>query len=503
MGNKLAIIDLGSNSARMIIMKVYEDGSYKMLDQVKEMVRLSEGMGETMTLRPRAIKRTIDGLRLFKKLIEIHEVDQVRLIATAAVRNAQNQQFFLEKVRTETGLEFQVITGEREAYYGYLGVINTIDIADCIIIDVGGASTELTLVENRRFKESISFPFGAVLLSEVFLEKDKISPGKLKKLEEYILEKLKTVPWLSKNSHLPVVGLGGTARTFGKIDKNQIGFPLSSLHNYRLVAKEVYNIYSRVAKADLRQRRAITGINKERADIIVGGMVPIKMLMQYLKAKELIISGNGLREGVFFEQYLKSKQNRILENVLFHSVNNTLKNYHANLKHSYHVQKLALMIFDQTKELHQLGAGERKLLAVGALLHDIGTYVDYYNYHKHGFYLVLNSRLNGLRNRELVLCALIVALHRELEYKGDWRQFQMLIDQKDYEMIKKLSLLVHIAEKLDRSEHGSIEKVECIMKEDTLQLKLKAKAPPDLEIAAALKCKRAFKKYFQKKLAIV
>lgn len=300
MGNKLAIIDLGSNSARMIIMKVYEDGSYKMLDQVKEMVRLSEGMGETMTLRPRAIKRTIDGLRLFKKLIQIHEVDQVRLIATAAVRNAQNQQFFLEKVRTETGLEFQVITGEREAYYGYLGVINTIDIADCIIIDVGGASTELTLVENRRFKESISFPFGAVLLSEVFLEKDKISPGKLKKLEEYILEKLKTVPWLSKNSHLPVVGLGGTARTFGKIDKNQIGFPLSSLHNYRLAAKEVYNIYSRVAKADLRQRRAITGINKERADIIVGGMVPIKMLMQYLKAKELIISGNGLREGVFF-----------------------------------------------------------------------------------------------------------------------------------------------------------------------------------------------------------
>lgn len=504
MENKLAIIDLGSNSARMIIMKIYEDNSYKMIDQIKEMVRLSEGMGEAMTLKPRAIKRTINALGLFKKLIEVHQADQVYLMATAAVRNAKNQQMFLEKVRIETGLHFQVISGKREAYYGYLGVINTIDIADCVIIDVGGASTEVALVKNRQLKESTSFPFGAVLLSEQFLEKDKITSGMLKKLEDFIIEKFKTVSWLEMGCHLPVVGLGGTARTFGKIDKKKIGFPLSSLHNYQLTFSAVHDIYKKVVKADYRQRRAIEGINKERADIIAGGMAPIKVLMSCLNAEELIISGNGLREGIFFDHYARTcYKGKLLENVLHHSVNNTLKNYKVNFKHSYHVQRLALSIFDQTKLLHGLEGKERRLLAVGALLHDIGNYVDHYNYHKHGFYLVLNSRLNGLRNRELVMCAFIVALHRDLDYKPDWREYQMLLSKDDYRIVQRLSLLVHIAEKLDRSEYGSVEAVECSIKEDTLQMTLKASSPLDLEIGAALKGKRAFKRFFHKKLEIV
>ena len=137
MGGKLAIIDLGSNSVRMIIMKIFDNGSYKMLDQAKEMVRLSEGMSEDGMLQPVAVERTVEALKLFRKLIEYYCVPRTIAVATAGVRNAANGDEFVRRVKDETGFMFDVIPGEMEAYYDYLGVINTIDVDNCVIIDIG------------------------------------------------------------------------------------------------------------------------------------------------------------------------------------------------------------------------------------------------------------------------------------------------------------------------------------------------------------------------------
>ncbi|AOT71037.1 exopolyphosphatase [Geosporobacter ferrireducens] len=505
MRKKIAIIDLGSNSVRMIIMKIYEDGSYKMMDQAKEMVRLSEDMGAEMTLKPLAIKRTLFTLKLFKKLIEAHKADEIFAIATAAVRNAINQQAFLEKIKLETGFDFQVISGEEEAYLDYMGVMNTIKIEDCIIVDIGGGSTELVWVENRRMREAVSLPFGAVTLTERFLGKENYTSERIKKLVDYIRNQYKGIKWLEQVKGLPVVGLGGSIRTLAKIDKRKIGFPLESLHNYQMEYREVIYAYDLVTKTSIESRKDIPGVEKERADIIAGGVVPVKALMDFLKADKIIISGNGLREGLFFKYYLDflGYPDEILEDVLYHSVDNTLKNYDVNVEHCLHVTKLALSIFDQLTPLHGLGEAERKLLFVGAQLHDIGMYVDYYNHHKHGFYLALNSRLNGLRNRELVMCAFIVAMHRNEEFKVDWKNYNMLMDKNDYEIIRRLSIFVRIAEKLDRNESGSVENISCYIMPDSVQMMLKTSNTPELEIAAAMKSDKLFEKLFHKKLYIV
>ncbi|WHH60706.1 exopolyphosphatase [Petroclostridium sp. X23] len=505
MSKKFAIIDLGSNSIRMIIMKIFDDGSYKMIDQAKEMVRLSEGMGEESTLKPMAIKRTISALKLFKKLIEVHHVDETFTIATAAVRKAANQLFFLDKVKYETGFEFEVIPGEQEGYYDYLGVINTINIDDCIIIDTGGASTELVRIENRRMKDVISLPFGAVVLTEQFSTQDVITADILQKLEEFMREQYAAVDWLHQMQGIPVVGLGGSIRTLAKIDKKKIKFPLDSLHNYRMTIGDVLAAYDRVTKVKLEDRKSIPGVGKDRADIIAAGLVPVKVLMEYLKSERLIISGNGLREGVFYKNYLIacSKDDEIVDDVLIHSINNILDNYDVNTTHGKHVLKLALSLFDQLKELHGMGEKERMLLCAGALLHDVGMYVDYYNHHKHGFYLVLNSRINGLTNRELVMCAFIVAMHENEEFKQDWKEYNAVIDKNDYETIKKLALITRIAEKLDRDEYGSVEDIICYITEDSIQMMLKSSSTPELEIAAAMKSDKTFVKLFGKKLYIV
>ncbi|MDW7670723.1 MAG: exopolyphosphatase [Bacillota bacterium] len=505
MSKKIAIIDLGSNSVRMLLMKVFDDGSYKMLDEVKDMVRLSQGMGEENTLKPVPIKRTMNTLNLFKKLIQVHQADQVIPIATAAVRNAANQELFLDKVKMETGFDFRVASGEEEARYGYLGVINTMRVESGVMIDIGGASTEVAWFEDRQLKKAVSFPFGAVNLTEQFLGKETITPEKVKKVEQYVKKNLAELDWLKPLKGYPVVGLGGTIRTLAKMNKHKIGYPLESLHNYQMRFDEVEEHYQQLTKGTVEEIRQIPGVNKDRSDIIAAGVAPLRALLKTLDSGKLMISGNGLREGVFYEQYLKETGNNgeFVTDVTFHSVDNILKNFEMNLEHCHHVKKLALSLFDQTREIHGLGAAERRLLAVGALLHDVGMYIDYYNHHKHGFYLALNARLNGLRNRERLMCAYLVGMHRSLDLKEDWKQYDMLINEKDMEIIQKLSLFVRIAEKLDRSETGSVQDVTCYLTETDVQIMVKTTNSPELEIITAMTFSKDFKKLFGRKLYIV
>jgi exopolyphosphatase/guanosine-5'-triphosphate,3'-diphosphate pyrophosphatase len=503
MNKKLAIIDLGSNSVRMIIMKVYEDASYKMIEQAKEMVRLSEGMGEERILKPLPMERTLDTLKLFKKLINVHQVDQIFPIATAAVRIARNQEAFLEKVQQETGFSFHVITGEEEAYYGYMGVINTIKLESALMIDIGGASTELVWIENKQLKKAVSLPYGAVTLTEMFLPKDTIEASAVKTLENFIKKQFDKIPWLKEADGLPIVGLGGTIRTLAKINKHIIGFPLVSLHNYQITFQEVLAIYEKVNHGNKAAIKKIPGVKKERGDILTAGLVPIKLLMEYIRGTQLIISGNGLREGVFYKNYLAmTQQQDLVEDVLLHSIENLLINYDMNRKHCYHVKDLALALFDETKEIHRLGQEERRLLMASALLHDIGMYIDYYNHHKHGFYLVLNSVLNGLRNRERLMCAFIVSNHREMKFREDWRNYTMLIDKNDHDIIRKLTIFLQIAEKLDRGGYGGVKNLYCSITPNKVKIRLQADHPVDLEISGAMKYEKCFEKIFHKGLEI-
>lgn len=505
MQEKIAIIDLGSNSVRMIIMQVYPNGSYKMIDQAKEMVRLSEGMSAVKQLKPVAVRRTLNTLKLFKKLIESHRVDRTVAVATAAVRNAANGELFLERVREETGLQLEVITGEQEAYFDFLGVINTIRVEECIIIDTGGASTEIIWVEQRKVKEAVSIPYGAVTLTEAFSGKEEPSQEGLKGMEAFIEAEYRKISWLKELRGLPLVGLGGSVRTLAKIHKKKVGSFLEGLHNYRMEPEDVREIYGRVTKGKPEERKDIPGLGRDRADIIAGGLAPAKVLMEYVKAPEVIISGNGLREGVFFRHYLEMAEEgrETVRDVLGHSLDNILKNYDANIAHSRHVQKLALEMFDQLREVHGLEEEHRELLAVSALLHDIGLYVDYYNHHKHGFYLTLNSGINGLTHRQLIQCAFIVAMHRNEEFKQDWKEYNLFINKNDYESVRKLGMLVRIAEELDRNEYGSVEEIHCDIGREQVQMLLKTGRAAELEIAVAKQSSKAFEKLFGRKLVIV
>jgi len=487
----------------MIVMHIFPNGSYKMVDQLKEMVRLSEGMGIDNKLKPLAIERTVHVLKLYKRVLDIHNVDVTYAIATAAVRNAVNKDAFLKRVQKEAFLNFDVISGKQEAYYDYLGVVNTLNIDDCILLDTGGGSSEIVHIVNRKPVNRISIPYGAVNLFERFCKQGDWNNDKINDLQNFLQKEFSKIEWLIGIKELPIIGLGGSIRAIAKMYKRKEQINIEGLHNIEISANEVNELFERLSKTSIDERRRMNGVGKDRADIIISGTLPLKILMEITKSKKLIVSGNGLREGVFYMHLLKNREEgEYFEDILTASIDNILKNYDCNETHCQLVEKLSLQMYDQLKAVHSFPDYTRRLLSAAALLHDIGTYVDYYNHHKHGFYLTLNSKLYGLSNKEIVMCAYLVAMHRNEDIRIDYKGFVGLITKDDYDLVKKLSVFIKISEELDRTEIGIVQGIEVKVNGKQVILDLRTLKTAVLEKTIAMKSAKAFEKAFGKKLII-
>ena len=200
----IAIIDMGSNSIRFVIAQIKDNKAYSFVYQDKETIRLGQGLSRTGSLTEEGMAKALKSLHVYKHIMDIKGIKTCLAVATAAVRNADNGMLFLERIKKETGISMSVIAGEREAYLGYLGAINTIDIQDFILFDLGGASVELTLVKDRNIVHAVSVPVGAVTITERFDTSGTVSEDRLHTCLKFLRKTLAEVSWL-KDVSLPLV----------------------------------------------------------------------------------------------------------------------------------------------------------------------------------------------------------------------------------------------------------------------------------------------------------
>jgi exopolyphosphatase/guanosine-5'-triphosphate,3'-diphosphate pyrophosphatase len=298
----LAIVDLGSNSARMAVNRLHPNGTADEIKRIKEDTRLSEGMGAQHVLSATAIDRTIKALQHFKRIYSRMPNTDVIGITTAAVRMAQNQAAFLARVKKEVGLDLKVLSGDDEAYYDYLGVANSLVVNDCLILDTGGASCELILVKGGQAKQLISVPFGAVTLSEQFELDDVVPSANLFRAQMFLRNRLADIWWLTEAMHFPIILLGGANRTLARINRRrQQKLKVEDIHGYRLKTETVYHTFLDFLTRSRLGRQDISGMEYDRADIIVGGMLPLVTLLQMLDSDRVIFSESGVREGIISE----------------------------------------------------------------------------------------------------------------------------------------------------------------------------------------------------------
>lgn len=480
---RVAVIDLGSNTARMIVMRAIPGYAFRLEDEIREVVRLRQGM-TAAGLSDDSIARALFALRLFKRFCDNTQVDVVIATATSAVREAANGPQFVERVERELGLTLKILDGEAEAFYATLGVLNERPLSKGYIVDIGGGSAQVAQVRDHRFRRAKSMPLGALALTERFISDPTVPvpAAEYKAIQAEIDRYLDDISWVNKNKDKPrrLIGLGGTIRNLAKVASRRQGYPLNTLHGFVLTRDSVLQTIQLLRDLPLDERKNISGLSSDRADIILPGAMVIATVMARLRVDHLTISMNGLREGLFLEHFWGHLPYPVMADVRRFAVLNMARVYRYQKQHANHVRYLAGRLFNQLAPLHGYGLPERELLDAAALLHDLGSIISYYDHHKHSQTLIINSGLPGYTPREVALIALLARYHRK--GKPSVGEFGTLLLPGDEKLLYQLSAILRLAEFLERGRNATVDDVAVVQGDDALRLTLIADEYPAVEL---------------------
>jgi exopolyphosphatase/guanosine-5'-triphosphate,3'-diphosphate pyrophosphatase len=496
---RLGIIDVGSNSVRLIIMDVDGTNAHHQIENIKETVRLSSGLDEQGNLNEEAVKHAIETVALFVRFCQARKVDRILAVATAAVRNAPNGPELVDRVHARTGVKLQVLSGEEEAYLGYIGLVNSTPLTSGLVADFGGGSIKLAAFQDRLSKGAIVYEFGVVTLAERFALQDRPAPADLQAMEEFLAEQFQRIRQIAPEP--PLVGIGGTFRSIARIFRRRTHYLPDITDGIEIPYQEVKAIYETLAGMSHSERLQVPGLEPARADLIVAGSGMIAKLMESIDADKVVVSTASIRDGIFYKYLLP--RDPILYNVLSHHLDNLIRYHRLDEDHSRRVSNLALALYDQLQTVHGMGSSARRLLLIASVLHEIGQVISVESLEKHTLYMMLNTPFSGLTQRERVMAAYLAASHDEI-YLPDLDDFisRGPLQPEDRAIIVKLIPILQIIHSLDRSHTGVVTQVQTQLREGACEILVISKANADLEIKDARRRAPEFRRIYGRELLV-
>ncbi|WP_411343843.1 Ppx/GppA family phosphatase [Paenibacillus sp. WLX1005] len=504
--SRVGIMDIGSNSIRLVI---YENGSgmgFKVLKECRESARLSAIVTPEGVMPLESVSQIVPVLRQFAEVSRAYEVSEIRAVATAAIRNAVNGEQVIQYLNQETGLAIELLPGEMEGHYGFLGVVNRIDIRDGFIIDIGGGSTEITLFQERKRISSVSFPFGAVNMNVRFggKQEGRWDEKAISGLETMVMKAANEHPWISQHPGLPMVGLGGTIRAIGKMHQRKRKYSMEQIHQYQLQAEDTDYYYQQLPSMTNEERKRIAGLSKNRTDIIVPGTIILRTLFRHMQCAHYVISGSGLRDGLYFE-WERGKEHAVLDDVLEYEIESVLDS--EPLPRQRHLRQVA----DLSVQLYQaLGEGlddpwNVKLLRTAALLHQVGMKVSYHDYEEHTRYLLTTRALAGLDHRETVLVAFIAIFGSKgkIKKRRISVEYADILHPNDEERIRRLGALLQLAASMDTSETQPVERMQAVRKGRDFELTIQCRTEASMEVVEITEAVKDLEKEWDVRVRLV
>ncbi len=420
------------------------------------------------------------------------------------MRHAKNQKSIIDEVQSACGIKLQVQSQEEEATFVYQGVINSMEVPKGLIVDIGGGSVKMIYYNRRVMIAQDTLPFGAVTLSEKFARHG--TPEECQNaITAYVTEHLERLEWLENlDPETQLIGVGGSLRNLGKISRKLKKYPLDMAHNYHIPFTEFETIYDTIKPLAPEKLMRIKGLSSARADIFPAALSVVEAIKNYTDFNEIIIGGAGLREGAMFRYACPTVAEKPISDILGHSIYTLLHHFDMNIRHAEHVFDLSMQLFRQLKVIHKLPRPYVKVLRVASMMHDIGTSLKFYDHHKHSMYVILNSNLYGIPQKDLIMASMVAALHyRDGLEQLDCQKYLDLLNEEEISAVRKLGVIVRIAECFDRSCGGAIVGLSCDVLGDSVILKTKTQGDCTLEIKDALGALNEFKRAFKKNLEIL
>lgn len=487
-GTSLAIIDVGSNSVRLMIIKILEDGYPITIDEKKATPRLANHIDNMGYLTVEGFNLLSNILQMFKEVALAYNVDQIVATATASLRKTANRDRVLEELERKTGISLRILSGEEEARTGFAAISHSFDLQDGLTVDVGGGSTEIVAYKNGIIQHMHSFDFGAVSL----LQMNMVEP----KLFEWLLKKWHSYDWIKPSS--TVIAMGGTARVLARAIQDQTQYPLQQVHGFTMDATTVETWLVNAITSHSSSHK-IPHIPKDRQDIVIPGVSILLSLLRHTKCPTLTISGQGLRNGLLLEVLQSSppKQPRAL--LAARSIlSRTQSPSDISVKLSRRVDEIG------SKIAQRLGWTPRDLLIAqaAALLRNSGRDINFYHADDHTFYRIIHSPLVGVTHQEWITMALVATFRSKKKTQHLWYPYSSILDRQWLVKAEQLGVLLQLAERLSPPNASAIERIGIEVTDQSLVIILSGTEnfSPDIHIMEELE--RTVKKLWKLRLII-
>lgn len=490
----------------MLTAEVGAQGEFHQLAAERQVTRLGASVFAHGFISPEAQALVLENLRRYQETIQRWKPDAVRAVATSATRDASNQAEFLEAATRALGYPVEVISGREESRLIQLGVRARWPHPGqrVLIIDVGGGSAELIIADRGELAEAFSKPLGAVRLTQTFLKNDPATTLQLRQMEEFIDEKIATtLPALEKYRVDRVIGTSATAAAVISAVNKIVRADREKADGLRASIADIRDLYKRISLAPHAQRYEEPGIGPRRAEIIVAGAAVILRVLEKLELSSIYFCNAGVREGIIADLATRAQERgqSSLDAAQRRAVEALVRKFDAGLRHARHVAGIAAELFRQTSDLHKLDPADGRLVEAAAYLLDVGHYISDSAHHKHSYYVIANSDLEGFTSMERELIALLCRYHRKSMPQSRHEPFERLPGPERQRLLKLIPL-IRAADALDQSQEQAVDSVRVKAKNHSIQIALSSSRMIDLETWALERTSPVFEQVYGKPLEV-
>ena len=504
---RLAAVDIGTNSMRLVVAEVQPDGSYRVLDEDRDMTRLGQGLYGAGRIADGPMERSLQALGKMKAIADGFSVTELRAVATSAVREASNGRDFVREAWRRYRVHVEVVRPEEEARLAFQSASRHYDLDEGLtaIVDIGGGSAEVILAAGGVVEQIVSLPLGAVRLTEGHAQSDPLRPkhwrALRREIDQVITEGLGKPPFAAAL----MIGSGGTFTNLAEIVQAERDGKVTHARDYAVSRAEVRQLLDRLRETPLAARRQIPGLNPQRADIIVAGVAVVARLTKRLGTQSIVVNDRGVRDGVLLSMIDElsgaAPATRAPPLDRMESVRQFARKCRSNERHCEHVGTLALEIFDALRDAYALPPGGRDILRAAALLHDVGYLINHEQNHTHAYHLIIHGDLRGFSAREIELIANVARYHRRASPKKTHPNFARL-DRGERRLVRRLSGILRVADGLDRAHGQVVSGIRCRIGDGWVRMVATATRDPAIELQDAKRKAGLFEKAFRAELTL-
>ena len=502
---KTAIIDIGSNTIRLVLYEydhkqgLYEFGNFKTVARLRTYILPNGKMSDE------GIDVLAQTLTSFKEIIDDYGVADIKAAATAAVRQATNQQEIIDKMLELTGIKLNVLSEEEEAYFGFVAVAHSMDTPSAITIDIGGGSTEITLYENKKLQKTFSFPFGTVSLKQKFVKGAIINQSELQKLADYIKKQFNSLQWI-KDKKLPIISIGGSARNIAQVHQQKTDYPISTVHHYEMHYTEMNDLKFELLKMNFDQLKQQDGLSSDRADIIVPALQVFLTLMEVVDSTEFQVSKKGLRDGLVIKRVLHNNDKAFNKyNVFEESAKRITTEYERSEEEALALESLANQFYLQCCDLgyFQYNEEQARLFKYAARLYGIGEYIEYDSSSQHTFYLIANQSISGMNHVTRIKLALLASYKNKDYFSRFLLPFKDWISREEQNELRDLGAVLKFIHALNISKRNIVKNVSIKNLNNSILVEAYTKQSAVAEIYYAERQKKHIERVFKKPVKIL